>query len=236
MEENKNSKTLTFKSQKEFDDVICKYLDYNKIDRPKKPTPAHFYTPFQFVGFIGKNNFENGKKFELYITHSGQKFLNEIECDNFENALNIYLNELFDAKFPNDATEGVDLRLYPVRIMFKLLYERKKIPKFMFLTDIQFIKKNIDLENCLMLLEDDDYLSYISGLETLRNNNEDEFISLNISLAKDKWNSYVNGGLVSLGILDKNCFRKGYIKLSNAGKKFVDEKNISEMDYGSLFF
>ena len=233
---NKNSKILIFDNQKDFNKIICDFLDLNNINRPKKPTPAHFYTPFQFVDFIGKKTFIDSKKFELFITDSGERFLKEIENENFDTALKIYLDQLFNTKFPNEATVGVDLKLYPARIMFKLLFEKGKISKFMFLKDIQYINSYLDVQYCLMLLDDIDYLSKLSDLENLKEENNDEFNKLNINLAKEKWNSYVCGGLVSLGILDKQNFKKGFIKLSDKGINYLIEKKIDEIDYESMFY
>lgn len=233
--ENKNSEILIFENQKEFNDIICKYLDSFNIDRPKKPTPTHFYTPYQFVDFIGKNNFSSGKKFELFITQSGEKFLKEIERGDYELALNIYLNNLVETKFPNDATAGVDLNLYPVKIMFKILYENGAIPKFMFLTDIQYINDILKLESCLILLDDDKYLLELKKWEALKNKDIVEFNRLNIPIAKEKWTSYVCGGLVSLGVLEKICYRNGYISLSKMGENFVEKSNLPKISYASFF-
>ena len=226
--------SIEFKNNQEFKSGICSYLDENHIDRPQKPTPTHFYTPYQFVGFIEKNNLQ-GRSFELSISKSGKEFLESLENGDIYNARDIYLNQLFDSKFPNDATESVKLNLYPIKIMFKMLYEKEIIPNIMFLTDIQFIKSYSDICDCLKLFNDK-YLLKIKEIEKLKKIDKVQYKRLSQNFAKDKWNSYINGGLAKLGVFDEYYFfKKNCIKFTQFGRDFVKNKKIDEINYKMMF-
>ena len=227
--ENKGSEKLKFNNVFEMGERIFKYLEENNIDRPDKPTDAHFYTPFQFVGFINKTESEGG--FELNITKVGEDFLKEIDEKNFENALNIYLDQLFNTKFPNDATSEIVLELYPTKIMFKILYDKKIIPLFMFRTHIQFIRKHSDLEKNLRYLDDNCFLQYIEILNYKSKFNKKAFESC-YEIAAEKWISYVINGLIFLEILYKNNNLNGF---TDKGLNYVKNKKIDEITYESCF-
>ena len=117
----------------EYDDNIIQYLKDNGVGSDNL-TKKHTYGHFLFVNLISKNE---GK---LEITESGLNFLNCIDTEKYEKATEIYLDQLFDANFETDATKDIEIRAFPVQIMFKLLYDIEIIPLFMFQTHIQFIK------------------------------------------------------------------------------------------------
>ena len=212
----------------EYDDNIIQYLKDNGVGS-NNLTKKHTYGHFLFVNFISKNDEM------LEITKSGLDFLNCIDAEKYEKATEIYLNQLFDANFETDATKDIEIRAFPVQIMFKLLYDIKIIPLFMFQTHIQFIKDYSDVLVCLNLLADDCFVKYIRELETFYNEDEDKFKSI-YKFGTDKWKSYVIGGLVVLGIFDKKSYYNGYLKFSDYGIKFIENKDISNISYKEMFY
>lgn len=211
-----------------YDDNILDYLKNNGVGG-KNLTKKHTYGPFLFVNFISKNDDE------LEITNEGINFLDNIDNRDFENATLIYLDNLFDATFETDATKGIEIKAFPVKIMFKMLYDKQIIPLFMFRTHIQFIKDCSDLEKCLSLLDDDSFFEYIDDLHNSFKQDKDKFISI-YKIATDKWKSYVIGCLVSLGIFDKSAYNRGYLKFSDFGVEFVEKKGIEDISYESMFY
>ena len=105
----------------EYDDNIIQYLKDNGVGSDNL-TKKHTYGHFLFVNLILKNE---GK---LEITESGLNFLNCIDTEKYEKATEIYLDQLFDANFETDATKDIEIRAFPVQIMFKLLYDIEIIP------------------------------------------------------------------------------------------------------------
>ncbi len=212
----------------EYDDNIIQYLKDNGVGSDNL-TKKHTYGHFLFVNLISKNE---GK---LEITESGLNFLNCIDTEKYEKATEIYLNQLFDANFETDATKDIEIRAFPVQIMFKLLYDIEIIPLFMFQTHIQFIKDYSDLLVCLNLLDDDCFFKYIQELEDFCNEDEDKFKSI-YKLGTNKWKSYVIGGLVVLGFFDKESYDKGYLKFSDYGMRYVEDKDIDNISYKEMFY
>lgn len=211
-----------------YDNNIIGYLK-NKGVGSNNLTKKHTYGPFLFVNFISKNGDE------LEITNDGIKFLDNIDNCNFEEATFIYLDNLFNTTFETDATKGIKIKAFPVKIMFKMLYDKKTIPLFMFRTHIQFINDLSDLKKCLNLLDDSSFLEYIDELNKSFKEDKNKFISI-YKIATDKWKSYVIGCLVSLGIFDKSTYNKGYLKFSDFGKEFVKKKDIDNIPYESMFY
>lgn len=203
----------------------------------KKKADPHFFKVLLFCNFISvdsEDDFSVTKKFtntknndKLYITVQGKMFLDELKEKNYDNALNIYLNNLFKVKYPNKATYKVNLEIYPFLIMFKLLSENNDynglIPRKLFITDIPFITKD-NYNNILEKLTDN---CYLLTLEHMNNKIIDEDYKDN----HKKWNMWVVSSLIDLGILEEH---HGYIKLSNYKKQFIQNK-VDSMSYEDMF-
>lgn len=69
------------------------------------------------------------------------------------------------------------------------------------------------------------FFKYIQELEDFYNEDEDKFKSI-YKLGINKWKSYVIGGLVVLGFFDKESYDKGYLKFSDYGIRYVEDKDI----------
>lgn len=209
---------------------IIDYLIERGVGR-KKLDKTHTYGPFLFVNFISKNDDV------LEITEVGINFLNNIHNNNFEKATEIYLDQLFIANFETDATKDIEISAFPVQIMFKMLFEKKFIPVFMFQTHIQYIKEYSDLITCLNLLDNDCFFSYINELQDSYKNDDTKFKSI-YKIGTSKWKDYVIGGLVSLGIFDEFSYDKGkgYLQFTDYGKKYVKKKGISNIRYEDMFY
>lgn len=216
-------------SIEEYDANIINYLIENGVGS-EGLNETHTYGPLLFVNFISKDN----RKLE--ITESGINFLNNINNEKFENATENYLDGLFHANFETDATKNIEISAFPVQIMFKLLYDKKLIPLFMFQTHIQFIKDYSDLVVCLGLLDDDCFFKYIQELKDFNKENEVKFKSIYNKFATDKWKSYIIGCLVALEIFDKDAYDKGYLKFTDYGMKYVERKNIDNISYKEMFY
>ena len=212
----------------EYNSSIIDYLLKNKAGS-KKLISKHTYSPFLFVNFISKKNNK------LKITEYGIDFLNNINKEKFEKATEIYLDQLFNVNFETEATKDIEIHAYPIQIMFKLLYDKKIIPLFMFQTHIQYIKNFSYLNKCFNLLDDDCFLSYIQKLDAFYKEDKDKFKEI-YKIATEKWKSYVIGCLVSLEIFDKTFHKKGYLKFSEDGLNFVQKQGIDNISYESLFY
>ena len=212
----------------EYDDNIIQYLKDNEVGS-NHLNKKHTYAPFLFVNFISND----GERLE--ITESGIDFLSNVNNGKFEKATEIYLDQLFNANFETDATKDIEIRAFPVQIMFKLLYDKEIIPLFMFQTHIQYINDYSDLIKCFFLLDEDCFFEYIWELEKFYYEDGDKFKSI-YKLGTEKWKSYVIGCLLALGIFDKVAYDKGYLKLSDYGKKYVEKKDITNISYEEMFY
>lgn len=212
----------------EYDDNIIDYLNENSVGS-NKLNKKHTYGPFLFVGFIIKN----GNTLE--ITDEGVTFLDYISNRRFGEATQLYLDQLFTANFETEATADIDVSIFPIQIMFKMLYDKKIIPLFMFQTHIQYINDFSDLIHCLILLDEDCFYSYIKELQDSFKEDSKKFKSI-YKLGTEKWKTYVIGGLVSLDIFDKDSYNQGYLKFTENGIKYVEMKTIGKMDYESMFY
>ena len=212
----------------EYDNNILEYLNDNFVGS-NKLNKKHTYAPFLFVGFILKN------EDTLEITDEGINFLNHVDNQNFVKATELYLDQLFMANFETEATDDVEISVFPVQIMFKMLFDYKYIPLFMFQTHIQYIKDSSDLINCLNLLDEDCFYYYIQELQESFKEDAVKFKSI-YKIGTDKWKSYVIGGLMSLGIFDKDSYNQGYLKFTDMGIEYVKQKDIDKIEYESMFY
>ena len=94
---------------------------------------SHFYRPLLFMGFIQQH-----KNSALELTIEGIKFLNAYKKQDFNKCKFYILNQLDNTKYPNTATKSIKLRLFPFRILFKILLENNDKG-----IDSNFIKKTI---------------------------------------------------------------------------------------------
>ncbi|MBR5504338.1 MAG: hypothetical protein IKV87_07855 [Methanobrevibacter sp.] len=212
----------------EYNENIIRYLNDNGVGS-NNLNRKHTYGPLLFVRFISKN------ESILEITDEGIEFLDNIKNGKFDKATEIYLDQLFMANFETEATKDVEISAFPVQIMFKILFEKEFIPLFMFQTHIQYIKDYSDLVNCLSLLDNDCFFSYIQELQNFYKDDAAKFKSI-YTIGTEKWRSYVIGGLLNLGIFDKASYNKGYLKFTDYGRDYVNKKDIDNISYESMFY
>lgn len=213
------------------DDVengIINYFKEKNIQLPGR-SPVHYWDLLVYYGFIIQNDNDY-----LSISEFGSDFLKEINDKNFDNALDLFINQLFEVKYPNKGTPKVSesLRVFPFRILFQLLDENMPhkgiIPIMMFRTNITFINCSDDLEVCLNYLLDDCFTNHMDKIFGYN----DKYIKNYYNLAPNQWNSYVINSLKDLGIIKE---KNNYIYLSNYKKEIIS-KNIGEEKYKDLFY
>ena len=103
-------------SQSEFEREIKTYLAVHTEYEKNDSTPAHFFRPLLFLGFL---KISSSKVLELTI--EGDKFLYFYEEKDYAKCKKYILNQLDNSKYPSIATKDVKLQLFPFRILFKLL-------------------------------------------------------------------------------------------------------------------
>lgn len=119
-------------SEDKYKEEILQYL-VNHFNADKNDSlETHFYKPALFYGFIQRNN-----KHDLSLSVEGNLFLSFYKKQQYSECLKLIVNQLDNTIYPNSATQKVEnLKLFPFRILFKLLLENKKIP-------VKFISENL---------------------------------------------------------------------------------------------
>ncbi|MDF1883835.1 HNH endonuclease [Sulfurimonas sp. SAG-AH-194-C21] len=114
--------------EKEYKEEILHYLTTKFNADKNESLKTHFYKPALFYGFIQRN-----KNHDLSLSIEGNLLLNYYKQENYKECLKLVVNQLDNTTYPNAATEKVQgLKLFPFRILFKLLLENKTISaKFM---------------------------------------------------------------------------------------------------------
>ena len=157
-----------FVKEKVFKDEIKEYLLEKFGEVPNFSLDTHFYKPALFYGFILRD-----ENYNLSLSIEGNLFINSYEKKDFTRCKKIIINQLDNTLYPNEATLKVqELKLFPFRILFKLLLEKTRLSR-------DFIKSNLV------------YISNIDDIKTL-----DSFESY------DKFNTWVINSLVDLEILN----------------------------------
>ena len=246
IDENPNVEISVFKE--EFNKYLVEdfYPKWNISNGNFGKVYNHYFTHLLFVNFIeilDNNNFSNIDSKKLKITDNGKKFLTSIFTENYDDALNIYLNQLINSTFVNEATKKVNLNIYPFKIIFKILYEYGWVHTLLFRTNIGYINKYDDLKCCLNFLENNCYLEYIKYI----NKNQDFYRENKIfKISPKQWNMYITSQLVILGIFEEKVVKKydyehdvetedSYVRLTTQGIDFVEKIKLQEEDYESMF-
>lgn len=149
---------------------LKEYLYSNFKEQKSDSLVTHFYKPALFYGFVVRD-----KNYNLSLSIEGNLFINSYEREDFVSCRRILINQLDNTTYPNSATPDVkSLKLFPFRILFKLLLKKEKL-------SATFIKEKLV------------YISKLSDIESL-----EDFRSY------DKFNSWVINSLVDINILDLN--------------------------------
>jgi len=146
-----------------------------------KSCVSHFYKPALFFGFIHSDKDKN-----LTLSIEGHKLLEAYSKYSFRECKKVFINQLDNTKYPNKATPKVKgIYLYPIRILFKLLLEKKHL-------EIDFIKNKLVKINTL-----NDAISFLQTGSF--SNNLDDFMSDGV----EKYNTWIINSFVNLNILKK---------------------------------
>ncbi len=201
-----------FVSESRFDDDIKDYLLDNFNENPNDSLGTHFYKPALFYGFIIRN-----KDYNLSLSIEGNLFLKYYNQGNFQECKKLIINQLDDTTYPNAATPKVKkLKLFPFRILFKLLLENK------------YIKSNFISEKLVHIKKYEDLKEY----EKTKDINKIKRFDVSGSSKYYKFNTWVINSLVSLEILVLND-KKLHINEDVLEHLNMLYKNIS---YKEMFF
>lgn len=136
-----NSMLTGFVSEIQFKDEIKTYLLHNFNEDPNDSLDTHFYKPSLFYGFIQRNKDKN-----LSLSIEGNLFLTHYKNNNYSECKKLIINQLDNTTYPNEATKKIkNLKLFPFRILFKILLENKEITSKFINTSLVHIKKKDDL-------------------------------------------------------------------------------------------
>jgi len=154
-----------------FEEEIKIYLQERYNINPNDSTASHFFRPLLFLGFLDFRN-EN-----IGLTIAGNLFLNNYHKNNYDKCKKHIINQLDDTKYQNPATTKVNLKLYPFRILFKLLLENETLTREFIEQQLVYIQDIKSLENYLKYRNLDNITKYenynkfwtwiISALEAL---------------------------------------------------------------------
>ena len=121
-----------FVSQAQFIDEIKEYLLLHFNENPNESLGSHFYRPALFYGFLHINQ---DNKISLSI--EGNLFLNSYVKEDYNECQKLIINQLDNTTYPNSATTKIkSLKLFPFRILFKLLLNHGEL-------DSSFIKRTL---------------------------------------------------------------------------------------------
>ena len=195
-------------SQSEFEREIKTYLKNSTEYLENNSTPAHFFRPLLFLGFL---KISTSKILEL--TLEGDKFLHFYEKAEYLKCKKYILNQLDNSTYPNIATKDIRLQLFPFRILFKLLLREGE----------KGLTKEFIREKLVYLREYDDLALYEKYQDIEKIAKKDEY---------DKFYSWVINSLVNIEILKS---KKGSYFIADDMLEDVEGlyKNLS---FESLFF
>ena len=195
-------------SQSQFELEIKEYLEKNTEYENNNSTPAHFYRPLLFLGFI---KMSESKMIEL--TLEGDKFLYFYEQKNYLKCKKYILNQLDNTKYPNLATKDIKLQLFPFRILFKILLDEGN----------RGLSKEFIKEQLVYLKESDELVFYGATQELSKIQKHNEY---------DKFYTWVINSLVNIGILKTI---QNYYFIADDIESEV-ERLYKNLSYESLFF
>lgn len=187
-----------------FEQNITSYLETKYKHPANNSIKAHFYRPLEFIGLI-RNQFN-----VLSVSIDGRSFLTSLLQNDFNKAKEYYILQMLKTKYPNTATKHIQLKLFPFRIMFKLLLDNQQIDKNDFFTKIPYIKDVNDIIN---------YNNCVGEVY-------------------HKWNSWVISYLIKLNILEESNnkillhhstqkFLQPILENMNYEEMFFDDNNVS---------
>jgi 5-methylcytosine-specific restriction protein A len=173
-------------SQAQFEREIKLYLQESTVYVENKSTPAHFFRPLLFLGFI-----KMSKSKIIELTLEGDKFLLHYENKNYRQCKKYILNQLDNSKYPNIATKDVKVQLYPFRILFKLLLESNDgidadfiKTRLVYIESIDDLSKYIKSKNLNDIQQYDSYdkfytwvINSLVNIEVLKKENKNYFIA-----------------------------------------------------------
>ncbi len=175
-----NSLEDGFVTQAQFIDEIKSYLLEKFQENPNESLGSHFYRPALFYGFLHINA---DNKISLSI--EGNLFLNAYEKEDYLSCQKLIINQLDNTIYPNSATQKIkELKLFPFRILFKLLLDKRELSSSFISETLVHIKTAADLSEYERTKE----LSAIAS-------------SSNASGKYLKFNTWVVNSLVDLKIL-----------------------------------
>ena len=195
-------------SQAVFELEIKSYLEEKTTYEENNSTPAHFFRPLLFLGFL---KMSSSKMIEL--TLEGDKFLHFYDLGEYLKCKKYMLNQLDNSTYPNVGTKDIKLQLFPFRILFKLLLRERE----------NGLSKEFLKEQLVYLREYDDLVLYLKESDLGKVKKEKEY---------DKFYTWVINSLVNIEILKT---KKGSYFIADDVVEVVEElyKNLS---YESLFF
>ena len=118
-----HSQDFGYVTQVVFLEEIKNYLLKNFHENPNESVGSHFYRPALFYGFLHINASKH-----LSLSIEGNLFLNSYNKQDYLECKKLILNQLDNATYPNKATEKIKtLKLFPFRILFKLLLDNKHL-------------------------------------------------------------------------------------------------------------
>jgi len=200
-----------FATEEEFKSDIKSYLLDNFHENPNESLDTHFYKPLLFYGFINRN-----ENYHLSISVEGNHFLTSYKENDFVECKKLIINQLDNTTYPNTATKKIrELKLFPFRILFKLLLEQKVLP-------VSFISEKLV------------HINSSSDLETYKKTQDLENIKYyEVDSEKfKKFNTWVINSLVSLRILD---LESGFLSLNQDILKHADML-YSTISFEDMFF
>jgi 5-methylcytosine-specific restriction protein A len=136
------SKIDGFVNEENFKKDIKKYLEKNFFEKPNDSLDTHFYKPALFYGFIHSDSNKN-----LTLSIEGNLFLNHFLNKDYKECKKLIINQLDNTTYPNSATPKVkNLKLFPFRVLFKLLLELNSVESSFISKSLVHITKYEDLE------------------------------------------------------------------------------------------
>jgi 5-methylcytosine-specific restriction protein A len=195
-------------SQAQFEREIKEYLALHTEYEPNDSTPAHFFRPLLFLGFL---KMSTNKVIELSL--EGEKFLHFYERGEYTKCKKYILNQLDNSTYPNIATKEIKLQIFPFRILFKLLLLEKE----------RGLSKEFIKEQLIYLRESDDLALYMKTKDIQKIKKDKEY---------DKFYTWVVNSLLNIEILSK---RGNYYFIA---EDLVEEVEIlyANISFDALFF
>jgi len=203
-------------TQAQFIGEIKAYLLEKFQENPNESLESHFYRPALFYGFLHINQ---DNKISLSI--EGNLFLTSYETRDYLACQKLIINQLDNTTYPNSATQKIkSLKLFPFRILFKLLLEQKELTSTFISRALVHIKTHSDLyeyerskELRSIALHDDASSKYIKFntwvINSLVNLNililQEKKLSINREVLNHIESLYENTSFIDMFFSDTSC-------------------------------